>query len=1098
MVADRRIVEASRFSAQGLFLCWELTRIMATAHIIRTKIAAPRKPARLLARRRINQAIGDAFFYRLTILQAGAGYGKSTALTGLVDEDRDVIWYYVTKEDSDPLVFLLHLCYAMQQALPHLRGIPTPLLETWDGSRGPLPSSEVLQQFLNALCEGLIAPALLVLEDTHLALETTEFPHILDRLIDLAPRDFHILLSSRAVPKLPNLSRWRSSGEVLDLDQSLLTFTTIEITDLFVKCYGYEITHEEAQRLSAETEGWAIALQMIWQSLRSGAAASIEDALNRQARSSGGLFEVLANEVLAQQPRDVQNFLWASATLRVMTARACDAIMGTNDSAAMLNYLRRQELFIVDHGTEGLRYQYIFHQFLIQGSNEEQRQVWHRRAAEYYRNLGDSDSAIYHLLKAGEYLGAADFLEAYAGELLSRGRLDTLASYLEILPPETFYQRPAMLSYLGDLARLHSRFGEALGWYQQAEKIWRERGHRMWAVLRSGVYLIPSTQRAEELLQHALRLSDGIVDRESQAHLVELLAENRLNAGKPEEAERLRQQAETLRMEGPTDSQLIFRVLLRTGRLEQARRELEARIEAERIDPIQVPRLHRETLFLLSLIYAFQGEVEAAYRTAVEGTLRGVELDSPFMKAVGHMRQGHALMLHSDSDHYTQAREQFQQAVEISHTIAIPRLRVEALWGLCRAYGYQGDLVKALQAAEEGVEIATGAGDEWIASLVRLAYGAGLTLADRFESSETWLSQAANGFLECSDPFGTAATRLWLCFGAFRQNDRERLRLLFPDLLAISHQHGYDYLFTRPTLLGVPDEHILVPLLIHAREQGWESSYIDQLLLRMGLPQITCHPGYQLRVFTLGTFQVLLGHQAIPPNGWRREKTRQLFQLLLTYRDAPLDSEQIYEHLWRDEDPAVAARNFKVVLNTLFNVLEPQRSPGSDSAFILREGSVYSIRPGTDIWLDSATFESNLRKAETAADEQPDEEISVIEEAVRLYRGEYLPDARYENWAAIEREHLAVKFLQAADRLCELYLQRGLLDETIDLCQRILAQDNCWERAYRHLMMAYHYAGDRGQIARTYQRCKQALRDDLDVVPSPQTERLYQDLISQS
>jgi LuxR family transcriptional regulator, maltose regulon positive regulatory protein len=1075
---------------------------MAISQIIRTKIAAPRKPARFLARPRVNQALEEAFYYRLTILQAGAGYGKSTALTGLTDGERDVIWYHVTKEDSDPLVFLLHLCHATQQAIPGIQGVPIPLLEAWDGSRGPLPSADVLQQCLNALSEGLTAPALLVLDDVHLAMETSEFPQVLDRLINLAPRDFHILLSTRAIYELPNLSHWRSSGEVLDLDQSLLAFTTIEISDLFVKCYGYEIVHEEALKLSTVTEGWAIALQMIWQSLRSGAAASIEDALNRQVRSLGSLFEVLANEVLAQQPEDVQSFLWASATLRVMTAQACDALLMTGDSAAMLNYLRRHELFVVDLGTEALRYQYIFHQFLRQGSSNEQRQVWHRRAAEYYRGQGDPDSAIYHLLKARDYLGAADFLEAYAGELLSRGRLDTLAGYLEILPPESLYQHPALLTYLGDLARLRSRFREALGWYQQAEQIWHERGHmgNVGRALRGQARIYLDTvnpSRAEELLQQALRLSDGIADRESQANLYELLAENRLNAGKLDEAERLRQQAETLRLEGPTDSQLAFRVLLRTGQLEEARRELEARIEAERLDPIQVPRAHRETLFLLSLIYAFQGEVEAAYRTAVEGTMRGVELDSPFMKAVGHMRQGHALMLRTGTDHYTQAKEQFQQAIEISHTIAIPRLRVEALWGLCRAYGYQGDLVKALQAAEAGIEIATEAGDEWIISLVRLAYGASLNLAARYELSERWLSQAAHGFQECSDPFGTAAAHLWLCFGLFRQDDHAHLARLFPEVLAKCHQHGYDYLFTRPTLLGVPDEHILVPLLIHAREQGWEIAYINQLLQRMGLPNITCHPGYRLRVFTLGTFQVHLGHQAIPPNGWRREKTRQLFQLLLTYRDAPLDREQIFEHLWRDDEPIVAGRNFKVVLNTLFNVLEPKRSPGSESAFILREGSIYSIRPGADIWLDSAIFESNLQLAEAAASEQPDEEASLLEEAVQLYKGEYLPDARYENWSAIEREHLAVRFLQAADRLCELYLQRQLLDETIDLCQRILIQDSCWERAYRHLMMAYHYSGDRGQVARTYQRCKQVLRVELDVEPSLQTDRLYQELISQ-
>jgi len=66
--------------------------------------------------------------------------------------------------------------------------------------------------------------------------------------------------------------------------------------------------------------------------------------------------------------------------------------------------------------------------------------------------------------------------------------------------------------------------------------------------------------------------------------------------------------------------------------------------------------------------------------------------------------------------------------------------------------------------------------------------------------------------------------------------------------------------------------------------------------------------------------------------------------------------------------------------------------------------------------------------------------------------------------------------------------------ETIDVCQRILSQDNCWERAYRHLMLAYDRLGNRGQVARIYQRCVQTLGKELDVSPSPETEKLYQNL----
>jgi DNA-binding SARP family transcriptional activator len=65
---------------------------------------------------------------------------------------------------------------------------------------------------------------------------------------------------------------------------------------------------------------------------------------------------------------------------------------------------------------------------------------------------------------------------------------------------------------------------------------------------------------------------------------------------------------------------------------------------------------------------------------------------------------------------------------------------------------------------------------------------------------------------------------------------------------------------------------------------------------------------------------------------------------------------------------------------------------------------------------------------------------------------------------------------------------------TLDLCQRILLQDNCWERAYRYQMLAYEKLGDHGQIARVYQRCVQVLQEELDVTPSPETRALFREL----
>jgi two-component SAPR family response regulator len=278
---------------------------------------------------------------------------------------------------------------------------------------------------------------------------------------------------------------------------------------------------------------------------------------------------------------------------------------------------------------------------------------------------------------------------------------------------------------------------------------------------------------------------------------------------------------------------------------------------------------------------------------------------------------------------------------------------------------------------------------------------------------------------------------------------------------------------------------------LYARQNSWEVGYVNRLLETLGLNEIGFHPGFRLRVETLGSFQVWRGSENIPSNGWRREKSRQLFQLLLTYRYSPLDRDQVCEHLWPDADATTAQRNFKITLNTLYQVLEPDREPGSDSAFIARDSTTYTLRVNADLWLDSDQFIHLTREGLKPTSQSMEQ----LEEAVALYRGDYLPDSLYESWAAEERERLSTMFLEAADKLCELYNQNGKFTESIDLAQRILTKDNCWERAYRHLMLAYNHLGDRGQLARAYQRCLQTLKNELDVPPSQETQDLYKNLI---
>ncbi|MFM8424245.1 MAG: AAA family ATPase, partial [Chloroflexota bacterium] len=628
---------------------------MSLSRILRTKLIPPPRNARTLPRPRVNGVLKQALDYRLTILQAEAGYGKSTALAELAGEHKHVIWYQANEEDNDPLVFLLQFCHALQNSLPSITNLPTAFLDTWDGAQGPLPWRNVLDGIINSLADPSIPQTIFILDDAHLLTENGELPHILDRLIGLAPVGFHILLSGRPTITLPTLTRWRAKGEALILDQSTLTFTKNEIGILFGTHYGLELASEELDSLLEYTEGWAIGLQLIWQSIRTQSPLTLEFPLRWQAGSLEALFDMLAHEVFERQPADVREFLLVTSILRDLHPEVCDALYPAGGSASMLAYLRRQDLFVAETAAGSLRYHHIFHNFLRQQSPDETRTHWHRNAAQFFIGQKNPEDAIYHLIEAKAWDDVADLLDTYAATLLSTGRLDTLASYIDSLPSLSLTQHPNLLFTLGELARMHSRFDEAQGWYKQAEVTWRQSGQQdgIARALRgqARVYLdTVNPSHAEKLLEEAIRLSDGFEDREAQVRLFELLSENKLNSGHVEEAERLRQRAEDLRAEGPSNDQLWFRVLLRTGRLEDARKGLEGLAETESREPVQMPRAHRETKLLLSLIYSFMGLGEQAYQAALDGIERGDKLKSPFVTAVGHTRQGHALNLAQADD----------------------------------------------------------------------------------------------------------------------------------------------------------------------------------------------------------------------------------------------------------------------------------------------------------------------------------------------------------------------------------------------------------------------------------------------------------------
>ncbi len=1067
------------------------------ALLIRTKLSPPRLPRHTLARERVSALLATVREYRLAIMQAGTGYGKSTALATFALDTQKAAWYHLHADDADPQVFLHHLAYCLKTAVPQISDEPFTLLEQWELAPGNHIWTDITQSLLNEIIESTDENIFLILDDVHILPETAVSLRILNHFISYAPNNLHIILATRYPLSLPNLHRWRIRGELMTLNQEELTFTPDETAIFLQAQYNITLSPEQSALLANRVEGWPIALPLIGRRLQSG--SNLEEALGHLSGSAGDLFVYLAQEVLAQHPEHVQQFLTETAVLRQMTASVCDELRQQTDSTDILTYLLENDLFIVALGDGHVRYHHLFRELLLNQLDPAITKALHLRAATLLKNKNDSKSAIYHFLAAEAYEETAVLLKTIGYRFIQSGQLDTISIWIGRIPPNILVNHPPLLSYLGDVARLRSRFEEALAWYQQAETHSRARDDHtaIGQALRgqARVYLdTVNPVQAEAVLQEALRLADDQDNRETQARLLDLLAENLLNQGHPHESEQYRAQARDLREEGPGEAELSVRVMLRTGRLEEARRLLEAQAAQEQQEPVLRPRAHRETQLLLSIILSMQGEREQAFQCAINGTARGQALRSPFITAVGHMRQGHTWLLKKDEPGAREAVRCFEKAIRISETLHVPRLKVEASWGLTQAYGFRGDLKMAQQVAEEGLALARAAGDEWVSACISLALGASFALFSEHETAVSWVSQARSAFRECGDTYGETASYLWLCLLWHQQSDHVRLARDLDDLLQRVNTYHYQFLFTRKTLMGAPDPRSLVPVLLYARENSVQTAVADSLLAAINLSKIKHHPGYQLRAHMLGPFALWRGPDPVPASEWKRQKARQLFLFFLTNRHTLWEREQITDCLWPELDPDAAERNFKIAYNALTKVLEPNRQRNAPSAFILRDGSRYGLRPEADILLDVQTFNELVAEGDRLLAQNELQALTQYQQALALYKGEFLQEYPYEEWTSTERERLFTQYLRTSERVASSLLAHEKWEDALQTAQAILNHDACWENAYRILMTAYAQMGNRAQAIRTYHRCIDNLQSELGVSPTQTTVQLWQQI----
>ena len=243
-------------------------------------------------------------------------------------------------------------------------------------------------------------------------------------------------------------------------------------------------------------------------------------------------------------------------------------------------------------------------------------------------------------------------------------------------------------------------------------------------------------------------------------------------------------------------------------------------------------------------------------------------------------------------------------------------------------------------------------------------------------------------------------------------------------------------------------------------------------------------PGLRFRLF--GKFSAQ--HDAGILKGLEASKDQELLSYLLIHRDRPHSREALASLLWADTSTEKSKKYLRQALWHLHAALNSDHN----NNVLLVDHDWLTLNPCSNLWTDVADFEHAFAGAEGIAGRQLDtEKAHALKGAVSLYNDDLLP-GYYQDWILFERERLQNMYLLMLDKLI-VYLQfRGDYEVAQGYAATILRYDPARERTHRQLMHLYSLAGDRTSALRQYERCAQALKQELGVKPEKKTVELYE------
>ena len=1080
--------------------------------ITRTRVLPPRYRPDLLSRSRLLDVFEQLLSYKLILVIAPAGYGKTFALVDLVHNSKwPACWYSVSAIDHDTQRFLAHFIACISQQFPEFGQESNAALLSFVAGHSDI--DQLVITVVNELYTYVQDQFILVIDDYHLIDDNPAAASFVSQFVQQVDENCHLILSSRKLLNLPELALMVARGYVGGIDFEDLSFQSNEIQTLVLQNYNISLNSVVADELVTATEGWITGMLLSAETQQWQMASRI-----RLMRASGvDLYKYLMQQVLDQQGPKVRSFLLRTSLFDELDAALCEMVLESNwlppgeSWQSLIDAVLHNNLFVLAVGDQGVRYHHLFQDFLQYCLGEEQPDEEHLiscRLLTVYTQRRQWEQAYAIAQRLDEAQATANFLEQAGIHLLQAGRFTLLARWLDNLSGAVLSARPQLLSLRGCCYTLQGELEQALNLLNRAEDMLRNGNEpRSWAqtmiyrsiTLRmSGNYV-----QAEQDINTALetlavfeKSHEDILDAQALAYKSKGI--NLYMMGDIEQGiEWLRRALDVYQVMDDTQNKASVSMEIAmsysdAGKYTQAMPLLQYALNAWRESHNLMGQAN--VLNNLGVHYHQHGEYADALDTLQEALSCARRSGSARIEALALASLGDLLF---DVDLRHTALELYRQGYTVARRIdeRFLVLYLElALAMLAWSNKDWGEAYACLDAAGKLV-LDKSSSFEW--ALYRMSMGGYYLAQGNAQAALEPLQDAFQCFVDSGQAIEAAKAKISLaCAAQAAGHDAQATDYLEDALKWIySLESQYPVVTTANSL-----KRFLTDLTPRKSDAGSFARFMASIeAFSKSLPRLrrSCRRASanlladgprdlpSLRMCALGRAEVLVNGQEVTNSDWKTKAARDLLFCFLAHPEG-LSKEQVSMLFWPDSSPDQIKTRFKNSIYRLRSALGQE--------VIVYDNNIYRFDRSLDYEYDVELFLENVTLGNSATEASA--QIKAYRAATQIYGGDYLLDID-SPWAVIERERLYRLYVDSFLSLAGLYFEADQADDALQCCQRILEKDPCLEEAHRITMRIYASLGNRAKVARQYAQCQQALQEELAAPPSPQTVELYASLMQE-